>query len=139
MISLAGSNAPIIVLFLSLLYQPLFSQTPVEESERVYEYIEENQQCLKCHGHKYYHYYNDWIERDVKERMNPYFIIDSARFFESNHWSFRCVDCHSEDFSTFPHPGELRMEPSYECMDCHGGDDHYAQYNFEGTQMDNYK
>lgn len=121
-----------LLLLLNLLYLPGTSQEPVDEQERVYEYLDENQGCLDCHGGTYYYYYNDWIERDVKERMNPYFIVDSAAFYESNHWNFRCTDCHSEDFSEFPHPGELRMEPSYECMDCHGGDDHYAKFNFEG-------
>ena len=132
--------APIpILLFLSLLIQPLSSQTPVEEPQREYEFQEENQECLKCHGHTYYYYYNDWIEREVKERMNPYYIVDSSEFYLSNHWNFRCVDCHSEDYADFPHAGELRMEPIYECLDCHGGDDHYAQYNFEGIDEEFHK
>jgi len=131
---------PILVLvFLSLLIQPLSSQTPVEEPQRVYEFLEENQECLECHGHTYFHYYNDWIEREVKERMNPYYIVDSSEFYISNHWNFRCVDCHSEDYADFPHAGELRMEPIYECLDCHGGDDHYAQYNFEGIDEEFHK
>ncbi|MCK5078399.1 MAG: cytochrome c3 family protein, partial [Bacteroidales bacterium] len=133
-------TAPIpILLFLYLLIQPLSSQTPVEEPQRDYEFQEENQECLKCHGHTYYYYYNDWIEREVKERMNPYCIVDSAEFYISNHWNFRCVDCHSEDYADFPHAGELRMEPIYECLDCHGGDDHYAQYNFEGIDEEFHK
>ncbi len=133
-------TAPILVLtFLSIFIQPLSSQTPVEESQREYEYVEENQGCLKCHGHTYFYYYNDWVERDIKERMNPYYIVDSAEFYVSNHWNFRCVDCHSEDYQEFPHAGELRMEPIYECIDCHGGDDHYAQYNFEGIDEEFHK
>ncbi|MCK5702064.1 MAG: cytochrome c3 family protein, partial [Cyclobacteriaceae bacterium] len=114
-----------------LLNHPLFSQEPIEQEERVYEYIEDNQQCLDCHGQGYYYYYNDWIEREVKDRMNPYFVIDSAMFYASNHWNFSCTDCHSTDFTTFPHAGELRMEPSFECLDCHEGDEQYAKYNFE--------
>ena len=114
-------TAPILVLtLLSFFIQPLASQTPVEETQREYEYLEENEGCLKCHGHTYFYYYNDWVERDIKERMNPYYIVDSAQFYVSNHWNFRCVDCHSEDYQEFPHAGELRMEPIYECLDCHG-------------------
>ena len=114
-------SAPITLLAIFfLLIQPLSSQTPIEEPQREYEFLSENQECLKCHGQSYYYYYNDWVERDIKERMNPYYIVDSAQFYVSNHWNFRCVDCHSEDYTEFPHAGELRMEPSYECMDCHG-------------------
>ena len=119
-------------LFFSLLlfYHPvILSQN--QDTARTYEYAEANQQCLKCHGQTYYYYYNDWLEKMIRERMNPYFVMDSAEFYESNHWNFRCTDCHSEDYSGFPHDGELRMEPKYECMDCHGGDDTYAKFNFE--------
>lgn len=130
----------IVVILTPFVFSPLFSQTPAENTnDRVYEYLEENQECLKCHGSKYYYYYNDWVEREVKERMNPYFIVDSAAFYQSNHWSFQCIDCHSFDYEQFPHPGELRMEPFFECIDCHGGDDHYAQYNFEGIEEEFHK
>lgn len=96
-----------------------------------FEYAEENQQCLKCYGHKTYYYYNDWTERDVKERMNPYFIIDSIDFYQSNHKTFRCTDCHSTDYESFPHDGQLRMEEKYACLDCHEDDEDYAEYDFE--------
>jgi len=94
-------------------------------------YIEENQGCIDCHGNTYFYYYNDWFERDVKERMNPYFIIDSTDFYISNHRTFLCIDCHSMDYEDFPHPNELRFEPVYECMDCHEGDENFAEYHFE--------
>jgi hypothetical protein len=102
-----------------------------DTAESTFEYAEENQKCLKCHGHTYYNYYNDWLEKMIRERMNPYFIVDSAKYYESNHRNFSCTDCHSYDYSSFPHSGELRMEPKYTCMDCHGGDETYAKYNFE--------
>jgi hypothetical protein len=94
-------------------------------------YIEENQQCLKCHGHPTYHYYNEYIEREVKDRMNPYFVIDSATFYVSNHRNFECTDCHSTEYTKFPHSGELRMEPKLTCLDCHGGDESFAKFRFE--------
>jgi hypothetical protein len=91
-----------------------------------------NYKCLKCHGEKYFSYYNETVGRDVKERMNPYYIIDSGAFYKSNHKSFSCTDCHSSDYaSSFPHPNELRFEPQLTCLDCHGGDDNFAKYNFE--------
>jgi hypothetical protein len=102
-----------------------------QDEEKETRHYEENQLCFKCHGHQKYYYYNDWIEKDVKERMNPYFIIDSAEFYHSNHRTFKCIDCHSYEYETFPHSGELRMELKYTCMDCHEGDDNFAEYHFE--------
>jgi predicted CXXCH cytochrome family protein len=93
-----------------------------------------NQECLACHGHKQYFYFNEMAGKTVKERMNPYYVIDSADFYYSNHRSFRCTDCHSTEYSVFPHSGELRMEPRYVCMDCHEGDENTAQYKFEAIQ-----
>lgn len=131
---------PIIFFATCVLLEPLSSQTPIQgDEERVYEYLEENQKCLNCHGHAYYYYYNDWVERNIKERMNPYYIVDSAKFYISNHWNFRCVDCHSEDYMEFPHAGELRMEPIYECIDCHGDDDDYSYFNFEAIDEEFHK
>lgn len=125
-------SVPVLLLILFFPYiHSHSSQTPLQTDQKEFEFLEENDNCLKCHGHEYYYYYNDWVERDIKERMNPYYIVDSALFYESNHWNFRCVDCHSEDYQTFPHPGELRMEPAYECNDCHAGDEDYAHYCFE--------
>ncbi len=115
--------------FCSLFCLPVMAQMESDTVE--FEYAEENQQCLKCHGHKTYYYFNDWTERDVKERMNPYFIVDSALYYQSNHNTFKCTDCHSMDYEEFPHSGELRMEEKYTCLDCHGDDEDYAEFHFE--------
>ncbi len=109
-----------------------------QEATSTFEYAEDNQQCLKCHGHTYYNYYNDWLERMIRERMNPYFIVDSAEYYEANHRNFACIDCHTSEYENFPHNGELRMEPKYACMDCHGGDDTYAKFNFEQIESEFY-
>lgn len=93
--------------------------------------IEKNQECLKCHGHSYFSFFNENLGRDVKERMNPYHIIDSTQFYLSNHRTFLCVDCHSYAYKdSFPHPNELRFETMGVCMDCHEGDEIYEHYNF---------
>ena len=90
-----------------------------------------NSKCFYCHGSPTYTYYNEYIERDVTKRMNPYFLIDSVLYYEQNHRSFECTDCHSYDFNDFPHDNMLRMEPMPSCMDCHEGDDATASYKFE--------
>lgn len=115
------------------LFLPVLSVA--QEEAEAPAYIEENQDCLKCHGKKYFSYFNEWVGHDVKERMNPYYFIDSADFYRSNHRNFQCVDCHSYSYTeSFPHPNELRFEPMMICMDCHEGDDIYEQYNFSSIQ-----
>ncbi len=98
-------------------------------------YLEENKECFKCHGQKYFSYYNESLGRDIKERMNPYYFIDSTEFYLANHKNFQCTDCHSSSYAaSFPHPNELRFEPMMVCMDCHEGDDIYEKYNFATIQ-----
>lgn len=123
---------PVPQLILSLILIPFATVSAQNDSTEVHEYAAENHQCLKCHGHNYFTYYNDWVQREVKEKMNPLHIVDSVLFYQSNHRKFRCTDCHSSDYSlSFPHPNELRFEPLYVCMDCHSGDMSNSQYHFE--------
>lgn len=101
------------------------------ENEEIPESAAENQKCFKCHGQRFFFYYNEMVEKNVKERMNPYFVLDSSEYYQSNHKSFLCTDCHSSDYENFPHDGNLRMEPKFNCLDCHGGDENYAKFQFE--------
>jgi len=121
---------PIIRAFLIIF---LFGATSLfaQEEYEAPAYLEENQECLICHGKKHFSYFNETLERDIKERMNPYHYIDSAEYYLSNHRNFQCTDCHSYSYSeSFPHPNELRFESMMVCMDCHEGDDIYEKYNF---------
>jgi ssDNA-binding Zn-finger/Zn-ribbon topoisomerase 1 len=97
---------------------------------------EKNERCFECHGQGRYEYTNANLGRQVKALMFPERIIDRNKFYEANHKSFGCTDCHSEDYTKFPHPGELRMEMSYNCLDCHGGDEKFAKFKFEGIDSD---
>jgi len=63
-------------------------------------------------------------------------IINRSQFAESNHKTFKCIDCHSADYDTFPHPGRLRMETKYACIDCHGDDEKYAKFQFEKIESE---
>jgi len=92
---------------------------------------EQNQHCLKCHGQSKYSYENPEQGKTVNQRMYSELIISPNDFYVSNHKTFKCTDCHSDEYSVFPHPGNLRMESSYTCLDCHGGDETYAQFFFE--------
>ena len=111
----------------------LFAQ---EMTEKNIEHSPENSKCLNCHGGQLYSYYNEVVERSVTKRMNPYFIIDSVLFYDQNHKSFECIDCHSYDYRKFPHDGELRMEEFPTCIDCHGGDEEYEQFHFEEIEKE---
>jgi len=86
---------------------------------------------LHCHGNMTYSYAIEWSGNTIRKILNPYYRIDTTEFYQSNHKNFRCVDCHSDEYEDFPHPGELKMEASYTCLDCHEGDEDHADYQFE--------
>jgi hypothetical protein len=94
-------------------------------------YSAENENCLKCHGQGKYEYTNESLGKQIKALMCSERIVNREEFYKSNHKGFSCTDCHSSQYSTFPHPGDLRMEQKFNCIDCHGGDEKFAQYHFE--------
>lgn len=134
-IYLFKSLPALLFLFSLLNYCNIIAQETTVD-ERVFDYAEYNHKCFQCHGHKTFHYFNETSGKTIKERMNPYFVIDSAEFYNSNHWNFSCTDCHSTEYENFPHNGELRMEQKPACIDCHGGDDTYASYHFEEIEVE---
>jgi len=95
-----------------------------------------NEKCLKCHGQSKYKYINSESGTEVTRRMYIETIINRSQFAESNHKTFKCIDCHSADYDTFPHPGRLRMETKYACIDCHGDDEKYAKFQFEKIESE---
>lgn len=97
---------------------------------------EENENCLQCHGQGKYRFYNREAQRIIPAKMYHELIINRSQFYGSTHGNFKCIDCHSEDYQKFPHPGNLRMEAMPLCIDCHGGDEQYAKFNFEGIEKD---
>ncbi len=95
-------------------------------------YAGENElNCLVCHG-KFVYSITDTITGEVrKQLMSENHMVVPAMFYNSVHWNFSCLDCHSEGFTTFPHPLETRFEEPWGCIDCHGYDPNYEQYRFE--------
>lgn len=92
---------------------------------------EENENCLKCHGQSKYSINNPESGKTLTKRMYSELIINRDLYYNSNHRTFKCIDCHSEEYDSFPHPNNLRLEAKANCIDCHGGDPQYAQYFFE--------
>jgi hypothetical protein len=107
------------------------NQSVTDTTTYVSPFYEDNERCLKCHGQAKYEYSNENLGRQVKALMCSERIVNRNEFYDSNHKSFSCTDCHSEEYTKFPHPGELRMEQKFNCIDCHGGDEKFAQYHFE--------
>jgi hypothetical protein len=95
-----------------------------------------NENCFKCHGQSKYSYENTESKKIITKKMYAELIIDRSVFYESNHREFKCIDCHSEDYNTFPHNGNLRMESKPNCLDCHGGDEKYAKFHFENIEKE---
>jgi hypothetical protein len=96
----------------------------------------DNNRCFKCHGQEKYEYTNETLGKQVKAMMCSERIIHKSEFYSSNHRSFSCTDCHSEQYVKFPHSGELRMEQKFNCIDCHGGDEKFAKYHFEEIEAE---
>lgn len=95
-----------------------------------------NDHCLNCHAHNYFVYANKVAGKQSKHKMESGMRIDTLLFYQSNHRNFKCTDCHSEDFATWPHTAEVRMEPKMNCIDCHGGDEKYAKFQFEKIEAE---
>lgn len=95
-----------------------------------------NEKCLICHGQVNYEYASINPGNQVKALMLQEMIIDRDMFYRSNHKSFSCTDCHSDEYTKFPHPAELQKEMSYNCLDCHGSDVKFAKFKFEEIDSD---
>lgn len=118
----------------------LFGVVVVHAEEKAVQGKTDNQKandhCLNCHAHNYFNYDNTVAKKQVKHKMEPGMKIDTTLFYLSNHKNFKCTDCHSEDFGTWPHSPEVRMEPKMNCIDCHGGDEQYAKFQFEKIEAE---
>jgi Zn finger protein HypA/HybF involved in hydrogenase expression len=107
-----------------------------DNTKKAFRNAEYNENCFQCHGQSKYSYLNPESEQKVFQRMYAEAIVDRDLFYESNHRQFKCTDCHSEDYDTFPHPGHLRMESKYACIDCHGDDPKYTKFHFEQIESE---
>ena len=99
-------------------------------------YVEDNERCFICHGEPKYTLTDEYTGRVMTELMCPDRIQDRDAFYGGVHKAFACLDCHSYDFETFPHPVEARLEEMMMCMDCHGYDETFAQYHFEEIEQE---
>lgn len=99
----------------------------------------EEHDCLKCHSKHSFSFHNDLMEREEKRLMNPYFVLDTVALRNGVHSVFDCTDCHSYEYSSYPHQSNLKLEPMATCLDCHGGDEAFASYQFEKIEEETHK
>ena len=102
-------------------------------------YADENEQCFRCHGEKNYILKDTLLGLEKNVSMCAQNSVDRDEFYTSVHWSFSCLDCHSDEYLEFPHALSLRFEEYWTCMDCHGYDENFAQYKFEQIEEDHIK
>lgn len=100
------------------------------------QFFDQNEKCFRCHGSTKYTYYNQVTSKNVTARMCDNRVIHRDDFYKANHKGFACTDCHSSEYDSFPHPGQLRMEVKYTCIDCHGNDKKFAKYHFEEIEKE---
>jgi len=115
---------------LILLTLILMCSTSVFAQEQSYPDAKHHQ-CLKCHSSQTYSFHNDLMDTEEKRLMNPYYIIDTVALRHGVHNQFNCTDCHSYEYTTYPHKANLKLEPLATCLDCHAGDEATAKYQFE--------
>ncbi len=125
-----------ILVFMSLfvVFQPAKAQEV--RKQKTFPNAADNHRCFKCHGHKFFSFYNDVTQQQDVKRMNPYYIIDSVAFYSSNHRVLECTDCHDDGYLKFPHNGQLQMQPMPTCLDCHEGDDVTAKFHFDDIKKE---
>ena len=89
----------------------------------------ENEKCLKCHS---------WSTLGYKDKETGLLInlsVNPENYYSSNHRNLSCTDCHSKEFSTFPHSSKLKEESLY-CLDCHTDKKELSKYSFKEIEHD---
>ncbi len=87
--------------------------------------------CLQCHGNHHYSLTDSVSGKTITRQMYDLVKIDTSAYKASVHNTFACTDCHSAEYSSYPHSVSLRFEDGWTCLDCHGNDEKYSKYNFE--------
>ncbi|HKI79192.1 MAG TPA: cytochrome c3 family protein [Ignavibacteriaceae bacterium] len=90
---------------------------------------EENKNCLKCHS------WSTLGFRDKESGLLVNLSVNPDNFYTSNHKILACVECHSKDFTVFPHSNKLKEESLY-CLDCHTDKKELSKYSFKNIEKD---
>lgn len=138
-LNLFNTSAIIIVLLLFCSGLAVAKSDDVIGKTRKFTSKKDNNKCFKCHAHRKYGIASADDSTKIKFRKMPLdYMIDTVEYYASNHWDFKCSECHSDQYMKVPHNQELRFNDIPNCIDCHGGDQNYAKYRFEIIE-DEYK
>ena len=96
--------------------------------------IPENNNCLKCHGQAVYTVFSVDAKKHMRQPMAESRIVPLMNFQNAIHGSLKCVDCHSEGYSTTPHPAALKFDSLATCADCHAGRKKFRKYFLDSIQ-----
>ena len=124
----------ILVLFFGTIHTGKGSQLPLDELDTfrlVNDFVDENEECFRCHGNSKFQIKGEINGRILTRHMYKDHVILREEYYASNHKSFSCYDCHSAEYTEFPHPLDIRLEEPWKCIDCHGFDEDYSHYQFE--------
>lgn len=121
-----GIKKASVLLWFVMVSSPLMATTYSDTPEL----SEESKQCLECHSLMRYRLVDPFTGDTATFKMYEELRIDPMDYLNATHGSFSCLDCHSYEYETHPHPIEVKFEPRYECMDCHGNNDVFAEFNF---------
>lgn len=99
-------------------------------------FYDDNEKCLICHGEVYYTLFDSVTGVSKVRNMFEDYHINRNEYYQSNHKTFSCTDCHSQDFVNFPHAVSARLEEHFACLDCHGNDENYSQFSFEEIEKE---
>ena len=120
----------IFILFLLSGFAPLHSQDSascsLQENEWASDFYEENEKCFRCHESGVAPS-EELTEENIQHLRRKGLLFSREDFYNSNHGSFACVDCHSDDETTLK---ELVREGEFTCTNCHGFDVSSDPYQF---------
>lgn len=107
------------------------NDTIINGWKAINSFYTENEKCFKCHGEDFYTLRDSLTGVSKIRNMFEDYFISRAEYYQSNHKSFSCTDCHSPEFESFPHAVSARLEEHFACLDCHGYDENYSEFKFE--------
>lgn len=105
------------LIFLFLLLCGIYSAIPAQD----------NGKCYRCHSMATLGYKDPDAGTIIDLSVNP------EEFVKSNHKDLQCMECHSKDYSVYPHPAQAKSENLY-CLNCHIDNPELAKYSFKDVE-----